>query len=200
MNVDRIRAARDRIVETARFEHVVARERVAPDDATRFADADLRAGRGDARARKAGNALPEERQQLHHLEASFDFGARQVVGIERIDFDDARHVDGHFVGIRRDEERDEFARNVDDAVAARRLPKIAQSRNRRQRARRSLPGRQRACASDRDDRERTRRGRRDRRGSTETSTWRAARVRARRPAASARRPPQRRKRRRSHRW
>ena len=105
--------------------HVVARQRVASDDAARFANADLRAGRRDARVRESRHAVAKELQQLHRLQPRFDFGAREVVGIERIDVDDARHVHRHFVGIRRDEERDQLARHVDDAVCAALAPTSA---------------------------------------------------------------------------
>ena len=95
--------------------------------------ADLGRGRGDARVRETGNALAKERDQPHRLPARFDLRARQIVGIERIDVDDARHVHRHFVGIRRDEERDEFARHV-DAVRLRGLPQLVEPGDGGQRA------------------------------------------------------------------
>ena len=121
VDVDRIGAARDRVVEVPRLQHVVARQRVASHDAPRLANADLRSGRRQTRVLEARHALAKELEQLHHLQPRLDLGARQVVGIERIDVDDARHVDRHFVGIGRDEERDELARHVDDAVVDRAL-------------------------------------------------------------------------------
>ena len=71
---------------------------------------------------KPGHARAKKLEQLHHLQPRLDFGAGEIVGIERIDVDDARHVDRHFVGIGRDEKRDDLARNVDDAVGARLAP------------------------------------------------------------------------------
>ncbi len=88
-------------------------------------------------------------EQFHHLRARFDLGARQIVGIERIDVDDARHVHGNLVRIRRDEERDELARNVNGAARLRGAPSLVQPGDRRQRlgrarlrrqARAHLPG------------------------------------------------------------
>ena len=61
VDVDRIRAARDRVVERARVQHVVGGERVLAGDAARFADADLRCRRGDARAARSPARRAKER-------------------------------------------------------------------------------------------------------------------------------------------
>ena len=87
------------------------------------------------------HALAEKTQQLHHLQARLDFGARQIVRIERIDVGDARHVDGHFVGIRRDEKRYQLARNVDDLLRLRLVPQVRTVPRRR-----SSAGAVRSCA------------------------------------------------------
>ena len=67
------------------------------------------------------------------LQARIDFGSREILGIERIHVDDPRHVDRHFVGIGRNEERDQLARHVDERVVPCPLPKGVETRNRRQR-------------------------------------------------------------------
>ena len=68
VHVDRIRAARHGIVETPRLQNVVARQRVAADDAARFANADLGSGCRDPRARESRHAQAKELQQLHCLQ------------------------------------------------------------------------------------------------------------------------------------
>ena len=118
MDVDRIRTASHRIGEPAGVQNVVGRERVPADDPPGLPNADLRSSCGDARAFETRNALAKELQQLHYLQTRFYFGARQIVGVERIDIRNARHVDRHFIGIRRDEEGYDFSRDIDDAVAA----------------------------------------------------------------------------------
>ena len=131
VHVNGIRAARDGVVEAPGLQNVVSRQRVPADDAPRFANPHLRARCRDPRARETRHAPSKELQQLHRLQTRFDFGPRQVIGIERIDVDDARHVDGHLVGIRRDKKRDKFARNVDEPICARSFPEVVQTCNRR---------------------------------------------------------------------
>ena len=142
MNVDRVGAARDRVVEGACAEHVVARQGEGSDDAARFANADLGRGRGEPRVREAGHVAPEEGHQLHRLPPALHLGPRQIVGIERIDADDARHVDADLVGIRADEELDQLARHVDLAAFARALPELVQAGDGAERARAAFAGRQ----------------------------------------------------------
>ena len=133
VDVDRIRAARNGVGKLPRAQHVIGRQRVAPLDAARLADTDLRAGRGDARILESRHALAEELQQLHHLQARLDLGARKVDRIERIDIRHACHVHGHLVGIRRDEKRNQFARDIDESISLRLRPQVVQSRDGRQR-------------------------------------------------------------------
>ena len=176
-------------------------KRVAPDDAARFANADLRAGRGDARVLESRHALAKELAAscIACRRASTSARVRSI-GIERIDVDDARHVHRHLVGIGRDEKRDELraecrrARRRALAPTARRDPATAVSACARAFVRfergahligvHAHVGRE-FCP--------------DRRGSSETSSSPAARGRARRPVASERRPKRRRTRRRSRR-
>ncbi len=130
VQIDWIGAARNRVVELARLQNVLARERVPADYPSRLADADLRAGSGDARIFEARHELSKELPKLHGLQTRFHLGAGQVFGVERIDVDDARHVDGNLVGIGGDEKRDELARHVDEPLIARALPKAVESGNR----------------------------------------------------------------------
>src|SRR6516162_5715511 len=60
VQIDRVGAARDGVAEMARLEHVVARQRVAPDDSPRLADADLSAGRGNARVFETRHAFAKK--------------------------------------------------------------------------------------------------------------------------------------------
>ena len=98
VNVDRIRAASDGIVEHAPLEDIGARKRVFADDSPRFAHPDLRCSGSNARVREARDAPAKERHNPHRLCACFDLGPRQIVGIERVDVDDARHVHRDFHG------------------------------------------------------------------------------------------------------
>ena len=74
------------------------------------------------------------------MRARFDFGAGEVVGIQRIDVGHPGHVDGDFVGVRRDEERYELARHVDVAAQAGRIPERVQTGDGGERVGRALVG------------------------------------------------------------
>src|SRR5579862_6494561 len=93
VDVDRVRAAGDRVVERAAGQDIVAREGVLADDAARLANANLRRGGRKARMLKPRDVAPEEVEKLHRLRAGFHLRAREVVGIQGIDVDDASHVD-----------------------------------------------------------------------------------------------------------
>ena len=127
------------------------------------------AGGRDARARESGNAL-RRKNASSCIACTRDSTSARVrsSGSSGSMSGHARHVHGHFVGIRRDEERDEFARNVHDAALARALPQLVQSRDGGERARRCA----RAACSERPHLIRmlaqvARRVRRGRRGSAE---------------------------------
>src|SRR5258705_31075 len=62
-----ISAARDRVVELARCEHVVGGELVVAEHAARFAHADLHAALRDVRLLESRDVAPQELGDLAHL-------------------------------------------------------------------------------------------------------------------------------------
>src|SRR5581483_10141416 len=78
VNVDRIRAARDHVVELARRQHVVAGQLVIAEDAARLAHADAGTALREIRAFEARNITPQKRDDLAHLQPALPFGVAQV--------------------------------------------------------------------------------------------------------------------------
>ena len=133
VDIDRIAAAGHAVGKRAGVQQIVPRQLVLADDPAALANADLGGHHRQAAARETGHALLEETQQRHGLAARLNLGARRIVGIQRVEADDPRHVDGDFIAVRPPEQAHELARDVDLAIVERRPPQVPQPGNRRQR-------------------------------------------------------------------
>ena len=111
MNINRIRAARNGIRESARVRHVVTRQDIVADNTPRFAHADLGGRRDEIASRKARHLFAKELEQQHHLAAPFDFRFRQIVGVRRIQSDDSTRVHANFARAHSGEKQQLLARN-----------------------------------------------------------------------------------------
>src|SRR5258708_22385731 len=78
VDVDRIRAARDRVVELARREDIVDGELIVTEHAPRLAHADLHAALRDVRLLEARHVAPQEFRDLAHLLAARPLGEAPI--------------------------------------------------------------------------------------------------------------------------
>src|SRR3954468_19246874 len=126
VDVDRISAARDRVVELARREYVLGGELIVAQDPARLAHADLYAALRDVRLLESGHVAAQELGDLPHLTAARPLGERQVPDVGPQYPRDARAVDAHFLFVRGSEEQDVLARQPQLARLARLAHQVPQ--------------------------------------------------------------------------
>ncbi len=127
VDVDRIGAARDHVVELLRLENVVGGEPVIAGDPAGLAHAGMDAALGDVGLLETGHAAAKECRDLAELPAALPFGMAPVEHVGAEHPGHPRAVDADLVLVRRAEEQDVLAWQVELAGRGRLADQIPEA-------------------------------------------------------------------------
>ena len=102
-------------------------ELVVADDAPRLAHADVHSALHHVRFLEAGHVAPQELRDLAHLPAAHPFGVGEVPDVGAEHARDARAVHAHLAFVRRGEEKDVLARQLELAGRGRLAHEVPQA-------------------------------------------------------------------------